>query len=74
MRKFIIDSVVYWAEEYNLDGFRFDLMGIHDIETMNQIYEKLKSTGRKLIVYGEGWYLNTNIRDDQKLIYITALR
>ncbi|NLP28635.1 MAG: type I pullulanase [Clostridia bacterium] len=66
MRKFIIDSVVYWAEEYNLDGFRFDLMGIHDIETMNQIYEKLKSTGRKLIVYGEGWYLNTNIRDDQK--------
>lgn len=66
VRKFIIDSIMYWAEEYNLDGFRFDLMGIHDIETMNQISEKLKSIGRKFIVYGEGWYLNTNLRDDQK--------
>ncbi|NLZ47951.1 MAG: type I pullulanase [Clostridiales bacterium] len=66
VRKFIIDSVMYWAKEYNLDGFRFDLMGIHDIETMKQIYENLKSLGRKFIVYGEGWYLNTNLRDDQK--------
>lgn len=66
VRKFIIDSLLYWVTEYDFDGFRFDLMGVHDIDTMNEIFEKLKTTGKKLMIYGEGWYLNTNLRDDEK--------
>lgn len=55
-RKFMIDSVSYWAEEYNLDGFRFDLMGIHDVTTMNQIRKELDSKFGKntIVLYGEG--------------------
>jgi len=55
MRKFIIESVRYWSREYHLDGFRFDLMGIHDMETMNQITSELKSIDPSIFVYGEGW-------------------
>ena len=54
-RKYIVDSVVYWATEYMLDGFRFDLMGIHDIVTMNEIREELNKIDPTIIVYGEGW-------------------
>ena len=54
-RKYIVDSVVYWASEYMLDGFRFDLMGIHDIVTMNEIREELNKIDPTIIVYGEGW-------------------
>ncbi|MBQ4396714.1 MAG: type I pullulanase [Clostridia bacterium] len=54
-RKYIVDSVVYWATEYMLDGFRFDLMGIHDIETMNEIRRELDRVDPTIIVYGEGW-------------------
>jgi pullulanase len=55
MRKFMIESVKYWAEEYHLDGFRFDLMGIHDIQTMNEISAVLKEVDPSIFVYGEGW-------------------
>lgn len=55
MRKFIVDSVVYWATEYHIDGFRFDLMGIHDIETMNAVREALNKIDPTILVYGEGW-------------------
>ena len=55
MRRFIKESVLYWAREYHLDGFRFDLMGIHDIETMNEITGALKDYNSNLIIYGEGW-------------------
>ena len=55
MRKFIVESVVYWATEYHVDGFRFDLMGIHDIETMNAIRAALDKVNPKIILYGEGW-------------------
>ena len=55
MRKFMIESVVYWATEYHVDGFRFDLMGIHDIETMNQIRAALDKVDPSIYVYGEGW-------------------
>jgi len=55
MRKFIVESVRYWAEEYHLDGFRFDLMGVHDIETMNAVSEALHKIDPTIFIYGEGW-------------------
>jgi len=55
MRKFIIESVKYWVEEYHIDGFRFDLMGIHDIETMNLVSEALHEIDPTIFIYGEGW-------------------
>lgn len=54
-RKFMIDSVKYWAEEYKIDGFRFDLMGLHDVKTMNELYDALAEINPDVIVYGEGW-------------------
>lgn len=55
VRKYIIDSVVFWAKEYHLDGFRFDLMGLHDIETMNEIRKELDKIDESILIYGEGW-------------------
>ena len=55
MRKFIIESVTYWARAYHIDGFRFDLMGIHDIETMNLIRRALDRIDPTILMYGEGW-------------------
>lgn len=54
-RKFMIESVVYWAKEYHLDGFRFDLMGVHDIKTMNMISDTLHKIDPTIFIYGEGW-------------------
>ncbi len=65
VRKFIVDSVKYWATEYNLDGFRFDLMGIHDIQTVNEITAALKVIDPTIIVIAEGWNMGT-LPDDQK--------
>lgn len=55
MRKFILESVLYWAKEYHMDGFRFDLMGVHDIETMNLISAELHKINPSILLYGEGW-------------------
>lgn len=66
MRKFMIDSVVYWAKEYNLDGFRFDLMGIHDVETMNAIRKAVHQIDPSIILHGEGWDLNTPLAPELK--------
>ncbi len=55
VRRFIIDSVAYWAEEYHIDGFRFDLMAVHDIETMKAIRHRLDTIDPKILIYGEGW-------------------
>lgn len=55
MRKYMIESVLYWVNEYHIDGFRFDLMGIHDIETMNAIRSNLNRIDPTLFIYGEGW-------------------
>lgn len=55
VRKFIIDSLKYWVTEYHIDGFRFDLMGVLDIETMNQAAEELRKINPSIILYGEGW-------------------
>ena len=55
MRKYIVESVCYWAREYHVDGFRFDLMGVLDIDTMNEISRRLKEINPYIILYGEGW-------------------
>jgi len=55
MRAFIIESIVYWAQEYHIDGFRFDLMGVHDIKTMNAACRALHKIDSSIFVYGEGW-------------------
>jgi len=55
MRKFILESVKYWVKEYHIDGFRFDLMGVHDIATMNLISEELHRIKPDILLYGEGW-------------------
>jgi pullulanase len=55
MRKFMIESLIHWVKEYHIDGFRFDLMGIHDIETMNQISLELHKIKPDILLYGEGW-------------------
>ncbi len=54
-RRFMIDSLCYWAREYHVDGFRFDLMGLHDLETMRRIRAALDRVDRSIILYGEGW-------------------
>lgn len=55
VRQYIIESVKFWAKEYHIDGFRFDLMGIHDIETMNRLRAELMKIDPTIFVYGEGW-------------------
>lgn len=60
-RKFMVDSLLYWAKEYHVDGFRFDLMAIHDTETMNAIRQALDDAGlSNVILYGEPWYATDN--------------
>ena len=55
MRKFMLESVLHWVKEYHIDGFRFDLMGVHDIETMNMISKELHKIKPDILLYGEGW-------------------
>ncbi len=55
MRKLMLESVLYWVKEYHVDGFRFDLMGVHDIETMNLISRELHKVKPDILLYGEGW-------------------
>ena len=55
VRKYIVDSLVYWATEYKIDGFRFDLMGLYDKDTINIIYDTLHAINPNVIIYGEGW-------------------
>lgn len=59
VRKFIVDSVKYWASEYNLDGFRFDLMGLMDIQTISEIVQALRAIDPTIIVIGEGWNMGS---------------
>ncbi|MEO1626708.1 MAG: type I pullulanase [Bacteroidota bacterium] len=69
MRKFIVESVKYWAEEFHVDGFRFDLMGIHDIETMNEVSRELQKIDPSLFVYGEGWTAgDTPLAEEQQAL------
>ena len=66
VRKFIVDSVSYWAKQYHFDGFRFDLMGIMDVTTMNQIRAELNKIDPTIIMLGEGWNMGDVLPADQK--------
>ena len=71
-RKYMIDSVTYWAKEYHIDGFRFDLMGLHDVTTMNSIRTALDNlyddgSGKKILMYGEAWKMDTAAAPDTAL-------
>jgi pullulanase len=69
MRKYIIESLKYWMDEYHLDGFRFDLMGIHDIETMNEISYELHNIDPTIFIYGEGWTAGGSpLQEDQQAL------
>ncbi len=61
VRKYIVDSVNYWADEYHIDGFRFDLVGLLDVDTVNDIVESVHKTHPDVIFYGEGWSMNTDV-------------
>lgn len=65
-RKFIVDSVTFWAKEYGIDGFRFDLMGILDVETLNSIRKAVNKINPEILLLGEGWNLNTPLPHEER--------
>ncbi len=67
MRQFMIESILYWINEYHIDGIRFDLMGIHDIETMNIIREAVDKVDPSILLYGEGWSCGPCAYPNEKL-------
>ena len=69
VRKFIVDSLKYWAEEFHIDGFRFDLMGIYDLETMQTIRKELNQVRPGIILYGEAWTADQSpLADDHRAV------
>ncbi|MBL7857748.1 MAG: type I pullulanase [Cyclobacteriaceae bacterium] len=75
MRKFMLESLKYWVEEYHVDGFRFDLMGVHDIETMNIISEELHKIKPDILLYGEGWTAGpVQLSEDKQALKKNAAR
>ena len=64
VRKYIVDSVKYWADEYHIDGFRFDLVGLIDTETINEVVTEVHKTHPDVIFYGEGWTMDTAVTKD----------
>ena len=65
-RKYMIDSLTHWVKEYQIDGFRFDLMGIHDVRTMNAIREAMDALDPRILLYGEGWDMGTGLAPEDK--------
>ena len=72
MRKLIVDSTNYWAKEYKLDGYRFDLMGIHDITTMNKVRSDMTKIDPNFVVLGEGWVMGNSLDDKLKANQMNA--
>jgi pullulanase len=69
VRKFVVDSVKHFAEEYKIDGFRFDLMGLHDIETMKEVRRELDKINKDILIYGEGWAGgDTPLKEDKAVL------
>ena len=64
VKKYIVDSVKYWADEYHIDGFRWDLVGLIDTETINEVMEEVHKTHPNIIFYGEGWTMSTQVTKD----------
>ncbi len=64
VRKYIVDSVKYWADEYHIDGFRFDLVGLIDTQTINEVVREVHKTHPNVIFYGEGWTMDTDMTKD----------
>ena len=71
-RKFIIDSIKFWLDEYAIDGFRFDLMGLLDIETMNQVRQACNETGKEILLYGEGWNIPSLLPEEKRATLYNA--
>jgi pullulanase len=75
MRQFMIQSLVHWVNEYHIDGFRFDLMGVHDIETMNLIADTLHRIDQTIFLYGEGWTAGGSpLPEDQRAVKANVSR
>lgn len=73
VRKYFVESLTYWAKEYHIDGFRFDLMGIHDIETMNEIRHALDEVDPSIFIYGEGWTCNPSVlKEEQRALKVNT--
>ncbi|MBQ7098437.1 MAG: type I pullulanase [Oscillospiraceae bacterium] len=68
VRKYIVDSVKYWADEYHLDGFRFDLLGLLDVQTVNEVIEEVHKTHPHVIFYAEGWNMGTEVTKENVLL------
>jgi pullulanase len=74
VRKFILDSIKFWTKEYGVDGFRFDLMGILDVDTMNEISQFCEEYDPSILLYGEGWDMNTPLPQAQKAAKFNAYK
>ena len=74
VRKFIVDSIMYWVNEYKIDGFRFDLMGLLDIDTMNKIRQELDNVDPNIILIGEGWNMQSMLSHEKKAIQSNAYK
>ncbi|MEF2966001.1 type I pullulanase [Paenibacillus sp. M1] len=74
MSKLIADSVVYWAAEYHVDGFRFDLMGLLDVDTMNEIRRRLDAIDPSILLLGEGWIMDTELPAERRANLLQAAR
>lgn len=74
VRKLILDSCKYWIEEYGIDGFRFDLMGLIDIDTINLVYKMGKEHQEDFMVYGEGWNMGSSLEENKRCAIINAFK
>ena len=74
VRKMIIDSLVYWVKEYGVDGYRFDLLGLMDIETAKQLYKKIKAIKPEAMIYGEGWEMANSLKPEERTSYLNAFK
>lgn len=74
MKKYIVDSVLHWVREYHIDGFRFDLMGLLDVDTMNEIRRRLDEIDPSLIMVGEGWMMDTVLPAERRANQANAAR
>ena len=74
VRKMIIDCLTFWVKEYGIDGFRFDLMGLIDIDTMKLVVKKIRELKEDAMIYGEGWDMGTNLASDKKTSILNSFQ